>query len=149
MTAEQRKRLFEVRRILDETIEGMGLTDEAAFNEKAAEVNDKAAALRIWRADEDYRRGDVRIDPADGAPYWAMHDHGPASGQVHRPGESPTIWTHCHGTTAETARPFVAEGHNPYRVGHCCAWEEGVYRCGMDGCVWSPGEYPEAWEKVN
>ncbi len=148
MTAEQRKRLIEVRRILDEAIEGMGLTDEAAFNEKAAEVNDKAAALRVWLADADYQRGDVRIDPADGAPYWAMHDHGATSGQVHRPSESPTIWTHCHGTTPETARPFVAEGHNPYRVGHYCTDGDRVYRCTMDNCVWSPETYPTAWEEA-
>lgn len=148
MTAEQRSRLFAIRALLDKVVSAIPAADEAAFNAAAATINENAAAFRVWLKDADYVRGDVTIDPADGVPYWAMHNNGVSTGQVHQPSLSPTIWTHCHGTTPETARPFVAESYNPYMTGHYCTEDGVVKRCTLDNIVYSPSELPYAWEDV-
>lgn len=139
-------RLAAIRNVLNLMIEEIGATDEASFNQKAAEINNKAAAIPVWRADKDYKRGAMAIDPADGVPYWAIHDHGRTSGHVCQPSVTPTMWAHCHGTTPETAREFVAESYNPYNDGHYCVSKGTVWRCKVDGCVYAPVSWPDAWE---
>lgn len=146
LSEAMRKKGFKIREILDDVVSGLGAENEAGFNAAAAEINRKAAAIRTYMPDRDYRRGDMVIDPADGIPYWAMHDHGPSTGQVHRPSQSPTVWTHCHGTTPETARPFAAEGHNPYMAGHYCTENGNVKRCTQNNTVHAPSVLPGAWE---
>lgn len=110
----------------------------------AAEINNKAAAIRTWIEDGEYIRGDMTIDPEDGIPYWAIHSHGKSTGHVCQPSKNPTIWVHCHGTTPETARPFVAEGHNPYMEGHYCIENDKIYRCKQNNIVYAPSAYPIA-----
>lgn len=148
MNEAQRKQFFEIRRMLDNLVATIPMADETEFNASAAVINDNAAAIRVWRSDIDYKRGALAIDPENGVPYWAMHEHGPSNGQVHQPSQSPTIWAHCHGTSPETARPFVAEGYNPYNKGHYCTEGEGVYRCVQDNNVFAPSVYPQAWEEA-
>ena len=61
-----------------------------------------------------------------------------------------TFWRSLHGTSPETARPFVpVQGsHDIYHSGEYAIWEDGnVYRCRQD-TNFSPGEYPQAWEAV-
>lgn len=61
-----------------------------------------------------------------------------------------TFWRSLHGTSPETARPFVpVQGsHDIYHSGEYAIWEDGnVYRCRRD-TNFSPGEYPQAWEVV-
>lgn len=93
----------------------------------------------------EYKRGNIRRDPENLIPYWAMHDHISTKEQPLKPSTSPTIWTHCHGTTSETAREFLAEGHNPYMTGHYCKENGVIYRCNMDNIVYAPSVYPQAW----
>lgn len=148
MTEAQRAKFFEIRRLLDELAGGIQPADEAAFNAAAKTINDHLAAFRVWRADADYKRGALTVDPDTGSAYWAMHDNGKTSGQVHKPGESPTIWARCHGTSPETAWPFVAESYNTYMNGHYCTEGGGVYRCLQDNIVYAPSVLPGAWEEV-
>ena len=145
MTAEQRSYFFEVRRLLDELISKYNLTDENAFNSAAETINKNSIAFRTRTSEQSYKRGDVRIDPTDNTPYWAMHDHNSIKGQELQPCLTPTIWTHCHGTTPETARPFVAEGHNPYMKGHYCIENDIIYLCNTDNIVYAPSVLPSAW----
>lgn len=144
----KRREAADIRRALDNLAATIPTADEASFNGSAAAINENSAAFRLWLAEGDYVRGDVRIDPADGVPYWAMHDNGKTSGQVHQPSMSPTVWVHCHGTSPDTARPFVAEGHNPYNKGHYCTENGAVFLCVQDGNVFAPSAYPSAWEAV-
>lgn len=145
---KQRAQLFDIRRILDKYEKGFNLTDESAFNAAAAAINEDAAAFRVWLPDGDYLRGDVKIDPDDNTPYWAIHSHGKSTGHVYQPSKSPTMWTHCHGTTPETARPFVAESYNPYMTGHYCTEGDAVARCKQDNIVYPPSVLPAAWDIV-
>ena len=141
----KRSEALGIRKALDNLESMIGLVDETVFNAKAGIVNDNVAAFRRYNPDKDYVRGDIAVDPADNVPYWAIHSHGPSTGQVWQPSLSPTIWMHCHGTSPETARPFVAESHNPYMVGHYCI-EDGVpKRCIRNNTVHAPSVLPEAW----
>ena len=146
ISESMRKQGAAIRSILDEVVTGIGATDEVSFNAAAAEINRLSAAVPVWRPDGNYKRGALTMD--GGVPYWAMHDNGAASGQVHRPGESPTVWAHCHGTTPETAREFVAESHNPYNVGHYCKSGGKTWRSARDAVVFSPDVWPDGWEEV-
>lgn len=144
----RREEAHAIRRALDNLIKTIPMASEAEFNAAAAAINDNVAAVRMWRDDREYKRGDIALDPADKTPYWALHEHGPSTGQVHQPSINPTIWTHCHGTSPETARPFVAEGHNPYMTGHYCTEVGAIYRSVHDNNVYAPSVYPAGWEAV-
>ena len=61
-----------------------------------------------------------------------------------------TFWRPLHGTSPETARPFVpVQGsHDVYRAGEYAIWEDGnVYRC-KQNTNFSLDDYPQAWEVV-
>lgn len=70
-----------------------------------------------------------------------------------RPGE-PAWYTFnrpLHGTSPETARPFVpVQGaHDMYRAGEYTIWTDGsVQRCKSD-TNFSPADYAAAWETVS
>ena len=56
-----------------------------------------------------------------------------------------------HGTTEETARPWVAPtgAHDMYLVGEMMIWTDGsIYKCTQQ-TNFSPEEYAQAWEKVS
>lgn len=57
-----------------------------------------------------------------------------------------------HGTSPETARPWVAPmgAHDIYRSGECMIWTDGsTYRCiAANGTNFSPADYAAAWEIV-
>ena len=38
--------------------------------------------------------------------------------------------------------------HNAYKIGDKITFNEKKYICKLDNCVWSPAEYPVAWEEV-
>ena len=38
--------------------------------------------------------------------------------------------------------------HNAYKIGDKITFNEKKYICKLDNCVWSPSEYPAAWEEV-
>ena len=46
------------------------------------------------------------------------------------------------------AKPFVAISTSPYNKGDCCTEDGTVYRSTMDGNVWAPSAYKQAWEAV-
>lgn len=56
-----------------------------------------------------------------------------------------------HGTSPETARPWVAPmgAHDMYRAGEYMVYTDGkIYRCKSD-TNFSPEDYPQAWESVS
>lgn len=153
LTEAQRAKFFAMRGIMDKVVAAIPMSDEVEFNASAAAINENAAALRVWVAGTEdkprsYNRADVRTDPADGCPYWAMVAHTSYAGQTLQPSLTPTIWAHCHGTTPEMARPFVAEGHNPYMSGHYCTENGNVYCCTKDNTVYAPSVLPGAWDII-
>lgn len=153
LNSADRAKMFAIRGMLDKVEAAIPKADEATFNASAAIINENAAAIRVWivgTADKPrtYNRTDIRIDSADGTPYWAMVTHTSYPGQELQPSKTPTIWAHCHGTTPGTARPFVAEGHNPYMTGHYCTEDGVAKRCNRDNVVHAPSVLPEAWDDI-
>lgn len=82
---------------------------------------------QVWACIQDY----------DSAVYPDITPERPAWGTFHRP---------LHGTSPETARPFVAVtgAHDTYKAGEYAWFEGALYRC-LSETAHSPAEYPGAW----
>ena len=61
------------------------------------------------------------------------------------------------GTVAKPEIPVAEEypeyvqptgAHNAYKIGDKITFNGKKYVCKLDNCVWSPSEYPVAWEEV-
>lgn len=133
MTPEQRAEFFAIRKALDGFVE--------KIVENAAEINEHAAVIRAWVPGA-YVVGDVRT--FEGIPYKCVQAHDGAW----NPPEVPALWMQYHGTSAASARPWVhpTGTHDMYKIGEYMIWTDGaVYRCIVD-TVYSPADYPAAWE---
>ena len=60
--------------------------------------------------------------------------------------ESPTEPTEPVDEYPEYQQPTGA--HDAYKVGDKITYNGKKYICKLDGCVWSPEEYPQGWELV-
>ena len=60
--------------------------------------------------------------------------------------ESPTEPTEPVDECPEYQQPTGA--HDAYKVGDKITYNGKKYICKLDGCVWSPEEYPQGWEEV-
>lgn len=135
MTEAQRKELFEIRKCLD------GLVTKIA--EAPAEVNDNMAAIRIWTPAA-YSVGDVRL--YDGNPYKCRQAHDSTQNHAWTPAVA-SLWIQYHGTSRETARPWVAPtgAHDMYKAGEWMIWTDGrAMECAVS-TIYSPDDYPDAW----
>ena len=39
-------------------------------------------------------------------------------------------------------------GHDAYKIGDKITYKEKKYICVLNGCIWTPDDYPSAWELV-
>lgn len=106
-----------------------------------------------WKAGS-YAAGDVRNTRSEDSPgntqTWACFQaHDNAVYPDIAPGNTAwfTFWRPLHGTSPETARPFVpVQGaHDLYRAGEYMTLDGKLYRC-LSDTAFSPAEQPEAWE---
>lgn len=133
MNAEQRAQFFAIRKALDGFVE--------KIVENPVEINDNLSVIRPW-APGAYSIGDVRV--YEGIPYKCVQAHDGAW----NPAETPALWMQYHGTSAASARPWVAPtgAHDMYKAGEFMVWTDGtVYRCLTD-TAYSPADYAQAWE---
>ena len=140
MTEAQRAQFFAMRRALDGYV--------AKIVDNPAEINANPAALRVWKP-EAYAAGDVRSYAR--IPYRCVQAHDSTANADWTPDTAPALWMQYHGTTIETARPWVEPtgAHDMYRDGEFMVWTDGaVYRCVSD-TAYSPADYPAAWEAVS
>lgn len=87
---------------------------------------------QVWRCEQDY----------DNAKYPDL-----------KPGDSSwfTFNAPLHGTTPETARPWVKPGTGTvgiYHIGECMIWTDGSIRRCLRDTNFSPDEYAADWETV-
>lgn len=139
LTNEQRAALFEMRSAMDGFVAGVV--------EVPAEINNHMSAIRLWHEGA-YTSGDVRM--YEGNPYRCVQAHDSTGNPGWNPAAAPALWMQYHGTSAETARPWIAPAgaHDMYRAGEYMIWTDGaVYRCLAD-TAYNPDAYPQAWEKV-
>lgn len=137
MTEVQRQQFFEMRKALDGFV--------AKIADSPAEINENPAAIRPWKEGA-YVIGDVRM--YEGAPYKCVQAHDSTS----NPSWNPTVaslWMQYHGTTKETARPWVqpAGAHDMYKENEYMIWEDKIYRC-ISNTTYSPFDYAANWEVV-
>ena len=85
---------------------------------------------QVWECFQAYDNA-VYPDIVPGSAAW---------GTFHRP---------LHGTSPETARPFVAPtgAHDMYKAGEYMTLEGTLYRC-LEDTAFSPAQYAAAWEVV-
>lgn len=96
-----------------------------------------------------YKRNDVRKDPENERPYWALHDHRSADYGNKMPHEDTALWRECHGTSAETAGDFVEDAANLYYKGHWCKTEGGTWEYISDTpSAYAPEVVPAYWRKA-
>ena len=139
MSKEQKARLTAYRAAMDAAVESV--------REDAAALNKVAVMARPW-APGAYAVGDERV--YGGVPYRCVQAHDSSANPGWTPDATPALWMQYHGTTPETARPWVAPAgaHDIYRAGEYMIWTDGqMYKCLQD-TNFSPAEYAQAWEAV-
>lgn len=117
----------------------------------AIDTDDKrlrASGLYEDWAEGAYTVGDIRN--AKGQTWECFQAHDTATYPDINPENAAwfTFWRPLHGTTPETARPFVpVQGaHDMYRTGEYMVYTDGkTYRC-LSDTNFSPEDYPQAWE---
>lgn len=139
MSEAQKARLKTYRAAMDAAVENV--------REDTAAINRTAALVRPWRPGA-YTVGDVRIH--DGIPYRCVQGHDSTQNPDWTPDAEPALWMQYHGTSPETARPWVdpTGAHDMYRAGEYMIWTDGsTYKC-VQNTAYSPGDQPQAWETV-
>ncbi len=140
MTEAQRKQFFAYARMRDSFVE--------KAKDNPSEINQHMLTLRPWDPAV-YVVGDVRMYA--GIPYKCVQVHDSGQNPTWTPDTTPALWMQYHGTTVDTARPWIAPAgaHDTYRAGEFMIWTDGaVYRCKQD-TVYSPHDYAQAWERVD
>lgn len=87
----------------------------------------------------------------NGIPYRCAQTHTHHGEADWEPGAAPSLWVQYHGTSLETARPFVQPtgAHDVYRLGEYTIWtDDQVYTPATDNMAYSPGDYPQGWTLV-
>lgn len=139
MSEAQKAKLIAYHAAMDAAVENV--------REDAAAINRVAALVRPWRPGV-YAAGDVRAYGA--IPYRCVQAHDSSANPAWTPEAEPSLWMQYHGTTPETARPWVEPtgAHDMYRSDEYMVWVDGLtYRCTQD-TDFSPAEYAQAWEAV-
>ena len=139
MSEAQKARLTAYRAAMDAAVENV--------REDTAALNKVAVMARLWTPGA-YAVGDVRV--YGGIPYRCVQAHDSSANPAWTPGATPALWMQYHGTTPETARPWVAPAgaHDIYRAGEYMIWTDGqMYKC-LQNTNFSPVEYAQAWEAV-
>ena len=132
----QRAQFAAMRKALD------GFVAKIADN--ATEVNGNMAAIRLWHPGP-YVVGDVRMYA--GSPYKCVQGHNSTGNDAWTPADTPALWMQYHGTTPETARPFIRPtgAHDMYRAGEYMIWTDGALKRCIEATTYSPDEYAAAW----
>lgn len=116
------------------------------INSDTKEINEYAEILRNWTPGN-YVVGDVRV--YDGIPYKCIQAHDSTGNETWNPSVA-SLWIQYHGTSVETARPWIAPtgAHDMYLAGEYMIWTDGsTYKC-LSNTNFSPADYAAAWEQV-
>ena len=139
MSKNQRELLLKYRDVMDQTIDSV--------KDDAVALNKVHILARIWLPGV-YAQGDVR--EYDGIPYKCVQAHDSTQNPASTPESEPALGMQYHGTSPETARPWIAPAgaHDVYQSGEYMIWTDGqIYKC-IQTTNFSPNDYPQAWEAV-
>ena len=142
LTDKQRLRAQRLRAAMDAAL--TGITTAGGASETAA-VNNAMAMIRTWQPCA-YSVGDVRT--YEGVPYKCVQAHDASANPGWTPPSVPALWMQYHGTSRETARPWVQPlgVHDQYKRGEWMIYHDAHYECLQD-TVYTPDQYANAWRK--
>ena len=141
MTEAQRARAFAMRRAMDKHV--------AMIADTPAEINDadNMECIRPWKpgpfnVDDVRKEGDI--------PYKCNMTHDSTDNPGWNPKDNPALWSQYHGTTPETARPYIAPtgAHDMYLAGEYMIWTDGAVKHCTEDTAYGPDVWPQAWEDV-
>lgn len=139
MSKAQRELLLKYRDAMDQTIDSV--------KDDVIALNKVHILARIWVPGV-YEVGDVREYNA--IPYRCIQAHDSTANVNWTPENTQALWMQYHGTTPETARPWVQPlgSEDRYKMGEYMIWTDGqMYKCLQD-TAFSPVDYLQAWEAV-
>lgn len=142
LTDKQRLRAQRLRAAMDAAL--VGIVTAGGASETAA-VNNAMAMIRTWQPCA-YSVGDVRT--YEGVPYKCVQAHDASTNPGWTPPSVPALWIQYHGTSRETARPWVQPqgAHDQYKRGEWMIYHDAYYECVQD-TVYTPDQYAQAWRK--
>lgn len=112
-----------------------------------ARINESAELLRTWHPGS-YAAGDLRA--YKGIPYKCVQAHDSTANPAWTPDAVPALWMQYHGTSPETARPWIAPtgAHDQYKAGEYMIYTDGKSYKATQDTTYSPSAYPAGWEEV-
>lgn len=119
----------------------------------ADETIEVAALYPEWTLGA-YEVGDIRLAPYEDThqPWKCRQAHDTTTYPDITPTGTAwrTFWIPFHGTTPETAQPWIAPSgaHDQYETGEMMIWTDGTIKRATMPTVYTPDEYPQAWEDV-
>ena len=113
----------------------------------AATANAIVLIMPDWTPGK-YAIGDLRR--YGGAPYRCVQAHDSTANPGWTPDATPALWAPYHGTSVETARPYVAPtgAQDAYAKGEYVIYGGKVYVSKIDANTWTPDAYPQGWTLV-
>ena len=137
MSEAQRAQLRAIRAAMDESV-------TLATAQGAAKLNAVAVLVREWTPGI-YKAGDVRAE--SGVPYKCVQPHDSTQNADWRPSAVPALWMQYHGTSRETARPYVAPtgAQDIYKAGEWMIWTNGRAAKALVDTSYGPDALPNAW----
>lgn len=139
LSIEKRAEFRAFRKVADDYI--------PTIAENTVKINENMKVIRRWKPGK-YVIGDVRM--YEGIPYKCIQAHDSTSNSNWTPDVTPALWMQYHGTSVETARPWLAPAgaHDMYKAGEYMIYTDGLtYKCISD-TIYSPTDYSKAWEVV-
>ena len=116
-------------------------------------INEMSLLVRPWQPGTSgspiYHAVD-EVRSENGEPYRCCQAHTHHGEADWNPAAASALWTQYHGTSPETARRYKqpSGAHDAYMTDEYCIWDGTTYRCKTDNTVWSPTDYPAAWERI-
>lgn len=138
MTEAQKTELFAIRKALDNFI--------IKIVDNPTEINSNSTIIRNWKP-ANYVIGDVRN--YNGIPYKCIQAHDSTENITWTPNTVSSLWMQYHGTTIETARPWIQPlgSEDIYKIDEYVIWEDKIYKC-LANTNFDPITYPVAWELI-
>lgn len=137
MTEEQMLRAQKIRQAIDGAI--------VSLSENPDGVIRLMYMVKEW-APGSFAMGDVR--KYNNNLYKCVQAHDSTQNPAWNPSATPALWANYHGTSKDTALPWVAPtgAHDMYKAGEYMIYTDGViYKAKMD-TAYSPTDYAQAWE---
>lgn len=139
LTDRQLERINALRAAQDVAIPLIAATPSA--------VNLALPMIRPWEPGK-YAVNDIRM--RNGISYKSVQAHDSGANPGWTPEATPALWMQYHGTSPETARPYIAPtgAHDAYQKDEYAIENGKTYRCKTNATTWPPSQVAANWEMI-